>query len=512
MKKLATPALAAAVLGLAIGVSATVYHVPSQYPTIQAGIDAAPEGDTVLVADGTYTGDGNRDLDFGGVNMVVMSENGPEVTIIDCEGSEQDPHRGFDFHCVEDSNSVVKGFTIRNGYASGSGLAGMGGGIRCDTSSPTFEGNMIRENTAEDGGGGIGCRVSYAIIKGNTITKNASGWSGGGVDCAIDDSKILGNLIIGNISARGGGIGCRLGSAPRIFGNMIAGNVAVYGGGIQCFSGSPTIAGNTITANMADWWGGGIYCDHNSCPTIAGNTIAGNTAEDHGGGIYCSYYARPRVTNSILWGDSASLGQEIYLSSGWGGTSAIDVEYSDVEGGSSAVYVEPESRLHWMEGNIDADPIFVEQSWGDYRLLWGSPCIDSGDPDSLDPDGTRSDMGRYFFDQSKTLVTYLTPEAVSVHQGETRHVLYTLINCHDEPQPCWGVVTLTLPGGEAWPGNPLEGPCHGVMPPEFNWQYVREYTVPETWPLGMWGFTWKVGMPGNLFDQDRFMFTVVEPE
>ena len=90
--------------------SATI-HVPADQPTIQAGIDSAVPGDTILVADGTYTGGGNRNIDFGGENIVLMSENGPEFTVIDCEGSSSDPRRGFTFHSGEDSSAVVDGFT-----------------------------------------------------------------------------------------------------------------------------------------------------------------------------------------------------------------------------------------------------------------------------------------------------------------------------------------------------------------------------------------------------------------
>ena len=72
------------IFGFSTAFAATI-RVPADQPTIQAGIDAAVDGDTVLVADGTYTGEGNQDIDFKGKAITVQSENGAENCIIDCE-------------------------------------------------------------------------------------------------------------------------------------------------------------------------------------------------------------------------------------------------------------------------------------------------------------------------------------------------------------------------------------------------------------------------------------------
>ena len=82
--------------------------MPGDSVTIQAGINGATSGDTVLVAAGIYTGDGNRDLTF----------NGPELTIIDCEGSPIDSHQGISFDNGEDSTAIIQGFTITNADAT----------------------------------------------------------------------------------------------------------------------------------------------------------------------------------------------------------------------------------------------------------------------------------------------------------------------------------------------------------------------------------------------------------
>jgi hypothetical protein len=116
---------------------ATDRHVPSQYPTVRAAIDACVAGDTVIIADGTYSGTGNKDLDFAGKAIAVRSASGdPTTCILDCEGSG----RGFYFHSGEAAASNVQGLTIRNGNAAG---------VYCAFSSPTLTHCTITGTTAE---------------------------------------------------------------------------------------------------------------------------------------------------------------------------------------------------------------------------------------------------------------------------------------------------------------------------------------------------------------------------
>jgi predicted outer membrane repeat protein len=117
------------------------------YATIQEGIDAICEGYSVLLEDGTYTGVGNRDIDFMGKSITLRSVNDdPDTCIIDCENSS----RGVYFHTSEGAGSVLRGITIKNGSAD------YGGGVFCENNaSPTFENCIFDSHSASINGGGM---------------------------------------------------------------------------------------------------------------------------------------------------------------------------------------------------------------------------------------------------------------------------------------------------------------------------------------------------------------------
>lgn len=312
------------------------------FQRIQDGIDAAVNGDTVLIMDGIYTGAGNRDLDFSGKAITVRSKNGAENCIIDCGGSDMEPHRGFHFHSGEGLDSIVKGLTIRNGnIADWPG----GGGIYCNNSSPKITNNIIEGNRSGLGGG-IRCYHASPTIEGNTIRENDA-LVGGGVQC--------------------------YGSSARMRNNYIMKNWCQYnGGGIHCQASSMMIVNNIISGNETDDTSGGISCVGLPAPIIVNNTITGNSA-GWGGGIGCWSNSSPVIINTILWNDGP---QEIFL---FESAAGITISYSDVQGGQAGIG--GSGTVNWGNGNMDADPLFFNAISGDYRLQPCSPCIDAGTPD-----------------------------------------------------------------------------------------------------------------------------------
>jgi hypothetical protein len=170
-------------------------RVPADYPTIQEGINAAQSGDTVLVAPMTYTGTNNCALNFLGRQIVVISEAGPSLTIIDCEHL----NRGVVFQTGEDSLSVFEGFTIQNGYASGEET---GGGILCEGSSPAIRNNIIT-GCETYWGAGIGCLNARPVIEENTIIENHAERGGGVALLSYSYAVIRGNIIQDNTASGG---------------------------------------------------------------------------------------------------------------------------------------------------------------------------------------------------------------------------------------------------------------------------------------------------------------------
>ena len=323
---------------------------PADFNNIRAAIDDANNGDTVVVADGRYTGQGNRDIDFLGKAIIVRSKNGPERCIVDCNGSEGDWHRGFIFKSGEGHNSVVAGFTITNAYAL------EGAAIVCHlSSSPTISGCVIKGNRAEwryGGGAGI--------------------WTVGHYSGSVCSPIIRNCVITENIGA----------------------GMCFYGGGspmgrtCERYRAYPVVANCTITNNS----GSGIFAVKGCEVTINDCIIRGNTSKGTALDILID-----RCEDCCL--------------------ARVRVSHSNVDPNCIEGPMPLDAFVHWGEGNIDADPCFVDPNSGDYHLKsqagrWAadegrwtkdevmSLCIDAGDPASpigLEPfpNGGITNMGAY---------------------------------------------------------------------------------------------------------------------
>ncbi len=291
----------AIVLGLAGGVAAATVTVDGagsgDYLTIQEGIDAAGPGDTVLVQPGTYTGAGNRDLDFGGTNLVLVSSGGYAVTTLDCENAA----RGFVFSSCEDTTAVVRGFTIANAAAdSGAGA------FLTKGSDPRFEACLFLNNTASDKGGGLCCVSSSPVVR----------------NCRFEQNTVGGGTL-----AAGGG------AQP-------ASVVYPHGGGMACLDGSsPVIEDTDFDLNVAGGGGGGLYC-YQSPPECVRCDFTGNNLSTYGnagGAVALSSSDGAVFTDCTFRGNGAAetiTGAGLYASSS--DVTITDCAFMDNTAGSAA--------------------------------------------------------------------------------------------------------------------------------------------------------------------------------
>jgi PKD repeat protein len=240
--------------------------------------------------------------------------------------------------------------------------------------------HVIVENSSRDG---IYIENASPLISYSTIRANGYG----GIYMVDSNATLVGNAIIDNTSSGSGGGVYMLNSNPELTGNVISNNAVIAppsgftsstrgGGGIFARSSNPVLRDNVISDNSVsavNTRGGGIHFYYSDA-VLVNNTITGNTAGD-GAGIYL-YYSEPTIVNTILWSDSSN--EEIYVSEYGSATDAINVAYSDVKGGLSGIVTNGNGTINWLAGNIDADPLFVDPTNGDYQLQTGSPAIDAG--------------------------------------------------------------------------------------------------------------------------------------
>ena len=353
----------AVVLGLAVPAMGATLTVDlaggADYTDIQSAIDAATDGDTVLVKPGEYVI--MEPIDFNRLhdpedplsppvkNIVVRSEGGAEVTTIRMSETPTNSGRAsvVVFENAESPDTTLEGFTVTGGSGPGTGGAWFefgGGGIRCFESSPTL----------------IACR----------IVGNSSEWHGGGFHCGGGSPILMSCTVSGNSSDSGGGVSIGNGS-PEFIGCTIRSNDSVQGGGIYCLQGTPLFSNCIIDGNRATEHGGGAFCPRDgTLPTFLNCTVTGNRAGERGGGIVIWGEAGGRIDNCVLWANEGGAIWDTF-------PGALGVTFSCVEG----------EEVWEGEGNNNHDPLFCSpgfwaaDKWvgGNYRLQPGSPCIGSGE-------------------------------------------------------------------------------------------------------------------------------------
>jgi len=272
---------------LASAASPDTLLVPGDFPTIQAAIVAATDGDEIVVAPGTYF----EAIDLLGKAVLLRSESGAEVTILDGTGLDTSVIR-----CTtgETPATVIRGFTVRNGKF-GSLLSAefnfrVGGGIFISQSSPTIENCVFVANRSGFGGGAY-LYLSESTLSGCVFHDNRANTDGGGAQF------FRGAVTVENCAFT-------LNRAPQ-----------AYGGGAHFVGGTPTVTGSLFANNTASVGGGFTYYAEGQSMLATGNEVVGNIAIA-GGGIW----VRPGF-DTLLLGATEVCGNQ---------PNAIEGQYTDL--------------------------------------------------------------------------------------------------------------------------------------------------------------------------------------
>ena len=445
MRSMLVGFIAAIVLGgieLASGATITV----GRGEAIQAGIDAANDTDTVLVAPGEYVI--TVPITFRGKAITVISEAGPDETSIRM-GTPADPDRAsvVIFENNETAASVLEGFTITGGRGccrfwdpEESEFDCAGGGILFDTSSGTVRNCAIAQNRAKDVAGGVfiglgsSAILTQCIISGNMTTDEGGGGmmlhsgssatltdciigenvatedSGGGVLCWENSSATLTNCTISENSAgrSGGGVFCGKGSSMTVTGCTIRDNSCLAtawagGGGVHCYlDSSLTMTDCLIVENYSGCVGGGVFCsDSAASVTVTNCIIAGNTARS-GGGLGGWAPVSMAVINCTIWGNSANFGGGMGCFNGASATVTNSILWGNTAPKGPEIHLQKTpTEFRIMHSNVAGGEAGADVRGGS-TLDWGAGNIDA-DPlfarlGYFDDNGTRDSSDDFWVD------------------------------------------------------------------------------------------------------------------
>ena len=398
------------------------FHVPQQFPTIQAAIDSADSGDEVILQPGVYAGAGNTNLNFAGRLLTLRSTDpsSPDVVagcVIDCEFV----NGAFLFENGETNAARVDGITIRNGAPNllGTirtrlqtdpmftncvirGCAGLAIG-------PTQQGRItLIDCTIESNGTAaantaavnINYPLSGAVIRDCTFRDNI----GGAINFGGGDYLIVEDCLFQDNQAGGAGGAIALFSSPALLEihrcRFIGNSAGTNGGAVYYRPSFSELAVRNFDScafidNAAAQHGGGLYIptlNSTGDGVITSCTFLRNTAGESGGNIAVTSRTLT-IRNCVLWAGSAPGGPEMYLGPGNAGgpitvpPATAVLEYTNLPDGAGQFLLAQGASLIIGAGVIHTDPLFVDEPAGDARLLADSPARDAGDPSTTVPTG-----------------------------------------------------------------------------------------------------------------------------
>jgi parallel beta-helix repeat protein len=343
---------------------AAVFRVPSGYSTIQAALDAAVAGDTVLVAPGTYSGPGNTYLTLESKDLVIRSEAGAEQTVIDC-GTQQ-WCAGIEFYQVT-RRTLFEGFTIQDAHESF-------GSMYILRASPVIRNCTLEGGWGLDGAGGLTARLpGRPRIESCTMRQCL----GGGI--LVEDGASA--EIVGCNVSDNQGRGISLWGCPDVLVQDCIVERNEGGAGLDVAATGTVVVERCLFAANQDTWYGGVLGQAGHL-ILRDCTVASNRASGHngaGGVAVVGPYSDLAMERCIIWGNCAPDGVDNLQA-------ANRMTVTCCAYDSSSVMLGPFGSLTQDGPQVFEDPRFCDLApcpdgmggpipSGDYRLRGDSPCL-----------------------------------------------------------------------------------------------------------------------------------------
>ncbi len=490
-----------------------------------------------------------------GGGLYCGNDSDPTVTNCTINGNFSTGY-GAGIYCGEGCSASFLDCDINDNQGSG--------GVYIDHCAPSFENCTINENLF----GLLMSDFAAPVFINCQINYN----SGGGMRLLWDCTPSFYDCdILYNTAGEGGGINVRWRCNAYFERCIVSENTADEGGGIYCFDSSPTFIKCSINRNTANYgggikicqdayqdsthpyfedcefientanvWGGGIRCGlvagYPSISTFRRCVLAGNSPETFQGSwniiemdnctitdsyddnLYLGEGMQLYATNSIF--SFATTGVGIAFVSSYSSYISYCNFYGNAAGSFSGAAPPNLGQLVSVNANGDScdiynniflDPLYLYREQNDYRLQWGSPCIDAGDPDPQynDPDGTVADMGAFYFNQNEPVQVFLTPYNAPIivpPEGGSFDYGIQVVNISGQTHQLDVWLNVLLPDGSLL--GPLVGPVPLAMPPGFNGFRERTQAVPAGAPAGTYTYQAWVGIhPVEPWHHDSFIFS-----